>query len=187
MNVTQDWAAGTAERLLVPLGNRWTHVQAVAAKATALVNIGVAADVDVLIPAAYLHDIGYAAELAITGFHPLDGARFVRDAGFPELAPLVAHHTGARNEAALRGIQELLDEFPFDNSLMQRALTYCDLTSGPTGMATNVRDRVDEICQRYGPDHMVSRAALIGLPEFLEIEAEIESLMRVSGSPASRR
>ncbi len=31
-----------------------------------------------LVAAAYLHDIGYAPELAITGFHPLDGARHLR-------------------------------------------------------------------------------------------------------------
>ena len=161
-------------------------MQAVTTKAGAVAE-GISIDPLVLVPAALLHDVGYAPSLAVTGFHPLDGARFVRDAGFLELASLVAHHTGARNEAALRGIPELLDEFPFEDSLMQRALTYCDLTTGPTGMPTNVRDRVDEICQRYGADHVVSRAALIGLPEFLEIEAEIESLMGVSGSRASRR
>jgi len=186
MTASTRWAASEAERLLTPLGSRWAHVHAVAATTVAISRL-IGVDVDVLVPAAYVHDIGYAPELALTGFHPLDGARFVRDAGFPELASLVAHHTGARNEAVLRGLPELLDEFPFQDSLEQRALTYCDLTTGPTGNPTNVRDRVDEICHRYGPDHVVSRAALVGLPEFLEIEGEIESLLRVSGSPVSRR
>ena len=31
--------------------------------------------------AAWLHDIGYAEELLDTGFHPLDGARFLASAG----------------------------------------------------------------------------------------------------------
>ena len=186
MKAVGSWAANQAAALLVPLGNRWAHVQAVAAKAGAVAE-GISIDPHVLVPAALLHDVGYAPSLTVTGFHPLDGARFVRDTGFPELASLVAHHTGARTEAALRGIPELLDEFPFEDSLMQRALTYCDLTTGPTGTTTNVRDRVDEICMRYGPDHVVSRAALIGLPEFLELESEVESLMGLSGSRASRR
>jgi hypothetical protein len=34
-----------------------------------------------MVMAAWLHDIGYAPELAVTGFHPLDGARFLRRAG----------------------------------------------------------------------------------------------------------
>jgi hypothetical protein len=31
--------------------------------------------------AVLLHDIGYAPDLVITGFHPLDGARFLRGIG----------------------------------------------------------------------------------------------------------
>lgn len=186
MEPLKDWASSQAGARLAPLGARWVHVQSVATQARSVAKrTGV--DLDFLVSAAFLHDLGYAKELALTGFHPLDGARFVRDAGFPELARLVAHHTGARNEAALRGMPQLVAEFPFQDSLEQRALTYCDLTTGPTGKPTNVTDRVTEIRIRYGPDHVVSRAALIGLPEFLEIEREIESLMGVSGSPVSRR
>lgn len=144
-------------------------------------------EADVLTAAAYLHDIGYAAELDATGFHPLDGARFVRDQGFPELATLVAHHTGARNEASLRGFDDLLREFPYEDSLMLRALSYCDLTTGPDGSRTNVGDRVDEIQKRYGPDHVVSRGIRMGLREFEEIEREIEGLLAVSGSPVPSR
>jgi len=186
MDALGRWAASQAEAMLAPLGDRWAHVQAVAVRARTVADaLGV--DADFLVSAALLHDVGYARALAVTGFHPLDGARFVRDSGFAELALLVAHHTGARSEAALRGLPELLAEFPFNDSLEQRALTYCDLTTGATGKPTNVRDRVNEIRARYGTDHVVSGAALIGLPEFLEIEREIESLMGVSGSPGSRR
>jgi len=181
-----DWVSSQAEARLAPLGARWIHVQSVAEQARRVATL-TGVDLELLVSAAFLHDIGYAQELAVTGFHPLDGARFVRDAGFPELARLVAHHTGARNEGALRGLPELVAEFPFQDSLEQRVLTYCDLTTGPTGNPTNVRDRVDEICARYGPDHVVSKAALIGLPEFLEIEREIELLIEFSGSPVSRR
>jgi len=66
------WLAGA-------LPQRWRHVQSVARRA------GWAADrlslPEDLVAAAWLHDIGYAPGLAVTGFHPLDGARFLRRAG----------------------------------------------------------------------------------------------------------
>ena len=72
-------------------------------------------DGETLIAAAFLHDIGYAPELAMTGFHPLDGARFVRAHGEERIARIVAHHSGARLEAELRGIDGYCDEFPFED------------------------------------------------------------------------
>ena len=176
-----DWAANVAEEHLAPLGRRWVHVQRVAQAASRIAS-AITDEPETLVAAAFLHDIGYSPELAEAGFHPLDGARFVRDAGHPDLAVLVAHHTGARNEAVLRGLPELLDEFPFENSRLQRALTYCDLTTGPSGDPTNAKDRVAEIVERYGADHVVAVAAVIGLPEFLEIEVEFDAIIRVGSS-----
>jgi hypothetical protein len=188
MAIDLDWAATMAAEMLAPLGRRWRHVQAVAARARELSTtlFRSSSEGDRLIAAAYLHDIGYAPAIAMTGFHPLDGARFVRDSGSPELAALVAQHTGARNEALLRGI-ELVAEFPFHDSLHYRALSYCDLTTGPDGTPTTVDDRVTEICERYGSGHVVSRGILMGVQEFKAIEAEIEALLQISGSPASAR
>lgn len=180
-----DWAEQQVEVRLAPLGRRLTHIRSVAARAEEIGAALVGKDAETLVIAALLHDIGYAPDLAITGFHPLDGARFVRDQGHVEIASLVAHHTGARREARLRGLTDFEDEFPFRGSLLQRALTYCDLTTGPGGQRTNAADRVAEIVSRYGDDHVVSRAAMRGLPEFLDIEAEIEGLL--SGSRESSR
>lgn len=187
METIVDWAAAEAEARLRPLGRRLTHVQRVAERAAEIGPATVGQPTELLTAAAYVHDIGYAPELAMTGFHPLDGARFVRDSGHPDLASLVAHHTGARNEAVLRGIDDFLTEFPFEDSLLQRALTYCDLTTGPDGSRTNVDHRVAEICERYGPDHVVSRGIMMGSREFKEIEAEIDGMLALNGSPASSR
>jgi hypothetical protein len=186
MAVDIDWAAKTASEMLAPLGRRWLHVQAVAGRARVLSATIFAStrEAELLIAAAYLHDIGYAPAIADTGFHPLDGGRFVRDSGSPEVAELVAQHTGARNEALLRGI-DLLAEFPFQDSMLHRALTFCDLTSGPDGRRATVDDRVAEIVERYGENHVVSRAILMGVPEFKAIESEMERLINVSGSPES--
>src|SRR6186713_1361880 len=127
-----DWAQETSEQWLSPLGRRWTHVQRVADLADE-VGMTFGEDRETLVAAAYLHDIGYAPELAKTGFHPLDGARFIRERGHERLARLVAHHSGARIEAQLRGITDYMGEFPFDDSDLDLALTYCDLTTGPDG------------------------------------------------------
>ena len=91
------------------------------------------ADGETLVAAAYLHDIGYAPDLAVTGFHPLDGGRFVRAQGHELLARLVAHHSGGRREAELRGIDGYCEEFPFGDGPLDHALTFCDLTTGPNG------------------------------------------------------
>lgn len=54
--------------------------------------------------AAWLHDIGYAREASVLGFHPLDGARWLRDQGWPDqVTQLVAWHTHAEKEAELLG------------------------------------------------------------------------------------
>src|SRR5580698_9472668 len=92
-----EWAAQTARQFLEhQLPVRWAHTQRVAAQARALRPI-LGSDAELLEAAAWLHDIGYSAELAATGFHPLDGARYLRDVeGADEIACcLVAHHTCA--------------------------------------------------------------------------------------------
>ncbi len=93
---TPQGAASLAESLLPPLGNRWLHTQAVAERAREASPAVPAADRDLLVAAAWFHDIGYAPELRITGFHPLDGARQLERLGAPRrLVCLVAHHSGA--------------------------------------------------------------------------------------------
>ena len=37
-----------------------------------------------LIAAAWLHDIGYGSLLRDTGFHPIDGAQYLRRKGWPK-------------------------------------------------------------------------------------------------------
>ena len=62
------------------------------------------ADADLLEANAWLHDIGYAPGLAVTGLHALDGARYLRDAQHADamLCRLVAHHSCAIIEAGER-------------------------------------------------------------------------------------
>jgi hypothetical protein len=165
-----DWAAELARKLLeVPLPRRWAHVQGVAAQARSLAPI-LGDDADLLEAAAWLHDIGYSPELADTGFHPLDGARYLRDvqSADPMLCRLVANHTCAIIEAEERGLADVLSiEFPSPDSKLNDALAYCDLTTTPTGDVVSVHDRLSEIVERYGPHDVVTRFIHKAEPELV--------------------
>ena len=154
------WAERLARKLLAdPLPRRWAHVQGVAAQARSLAPM-LGDDADLLEAAAYLHDIGYVPDLAKTGFHPLDGARYLRDVEHadPRLCNLVAHHSCASIEAEERGLaDDLAREFPRVDAVLEDALAYCDMTTTPTGEVVSVQDRLSEIVERYGPRDIVTR------------------------------
>jgi putative nucleotidyltransferase with HDIG domain len=164
------WAERLARKLLEdPLPRRWAHVQGVAAQARSLAPM-LGDDADLLEAAAYLHDIGYAPDLAKTGFHPLDGARYLRDVehAIPRLCSLVAQHSCADIEAEERGlVDELSREFPHANPMLEDALAYCDMTTTPTGHAVSVEDRLSEIVDRYGPSNIVTRFIRRAQPELV--------------------
>jgi hypothetical protein len=162
-----------------PLGRRWVHVQAVATRAGALPFEG--KEQEQLVAAAYLHDIGYSEDLALSGFHPLDGARYLRDLGEEDLARLVAHHSNASYEAQLRGIEGYEDEFPYGATILDTALTFCDLSTSPDGTPISLEARVAELVQRYGPEHVTARAIVAGVPEFERGREEIQRLCAEAG------
>jgi HD domain len=159
-----DWSAERAESLLSPLGNRWLHVQGVVEKARQVGEAFNENDRRCLIAGAYLHDIGYAPSLKETGFHPLDGARYLRSLGYGRLASLVAHHSEARFEARLRGYEAELAEFPRERSAVADALTYCDITTGSTGQPVSPKERAADVLRRYGNADIVTQALRLSMP-----------------------
>ncbi|MFQ6198756.1 HDIG domain-containing metalloprotein [Streptomyces sp. NPDC000405] len=145
--------------MLPPLGNRWLHTQAVAQRASEARSAVPAADADLLVAAAWLHDIGYAPELRRTGFHPLDGARHLETLGAPSrLVCLVAHHSGAVYEAEQRGLSEELTQYEREDSPLLDALIYSDMTAGPAGQRLTFDERISEILTRYEPGSAVHAA-----------------------------
>lgn len=146
------------DHLADALPRRWLHVQAVAIKADRISSGLSPQDSEILVASAWLHDIGYVEELATTGLHALDGARFLREQ-FPErVCGLVAHHSCAIFEAAERGLSdELTAEFFDEHSAVTDALWYADMTTGPDSESLDVPDRLHEVRQRYGPGHLVTR------------------------------
>jgi hypothetical protein len=163
-----EWAEATARKLLAkPLPRRWAHTQGVAGTARGLAPV-LGPDADLVTAAAWLHDIGYAPDVAATGFHPLDGARHLRDTegASAMLCRLVAHHSCAMNEAIERGLaRELAAEFRPARRDLADALIYCDMTTSPDGHRLPVACRIAEIRSRYGPGHLVSRSIARSAPE----------------------
>jgi hypothetical protein len=150
-----------------PLPRRWAHVQGVADTARTLAPI-FGRNTDLITAAALLHDIGYAPSLADTGFHPLDGARYLRDIEHadPMLCRLVAHHSCAMIEAEERGLADVLArEFKPTPRNLADALIYCDLTTGPDGQRMTIEERLTDIRARYGPADLVTRALARSAPQ----------------------
>ncbi len=179
------WAREIGRRVLADaLPGRWVHTQGVAAQAR-VVGPVLGWDTDLIEIAAWLHDIGYAPALAVTGFHPLDGARYLRDreGAVPAVCALVAHHSGAVAEAAERGLSDpLLVEFSLNDRLGEEviAITYCDFTTGPRGERLSPEERITEILSRYEPDSPVHRAVQTSAPHLLDQCREVTAALRAS-------
>jgi hypothetical protein len=161
MSNDSEWAERIARDLLAEsLPRRWAHTKGVAAQAQDLTSI-LGDHTGLITAAAWLHDIGYAPAIATTGFHPLDGARYLRDTHHADmqLCRLVAHHTCALIEAQERSLAHiLLAEFEPERPELADALTYCDMTTGPDGRPLSVEERLAEIRTRYGHGHLVDRS-----------------------------
>jgi hypothetical protein len=176
--VDVDEAASLAEtKLAETLPRRWRHVRSVARRARWVAKQ--LALPDDLVAAAWLHDIGYAPDLVETGFHPLDGARYLRRTGLDgQVVSLVAYHSCAEIEADVRGLaNELASEFSPADSSMTDALLYCDMTTGPDGDYVRPADRLVEIRGRYGPDHEVTRFVERAASEILTTAGRVEELL----------
>ena len=147
-------ARDLAQTLLESNPERWRHTAGVARRAeAAAVTLTDSDDVETLIAAAWLHDIGYAAPLRRTGFHPLDGARHLDRSGWPpRLVALVAHHSDARSLARLQGLSAELSAYPREESPVADALTYADQTVGPDGRSMTLAERFADMLHRHGPN-----------------------------------
>lgn len=179
-----DLGHGIAKRLLSgELPRRWVHVRAVAAKAVRIAGIFDPDDQAVLVGAAWLHDIGYASPLVQTGFHPLDGARWLRAQGFEvRVTALVAHHSCALIEADERGLgDQLAAEFAHEASAVSDALWFVDMTTGPDGQDSEVTDRLNEIRDRYGPGAVVTRFIDRAEPSLVVAVRRTEERLRRAG------
>lgn len=149
------------------LPRRWKHSLGVAERARQLAPL-MQDQAETLEAAAVLHDVGYAPDLVETGFHPLDGGRFLRATGVDEwVTRLVANHSYALLEAEERGLRDVLSpEFPLvEHPLLLDALVFCDMTTTPDGLSTSSDERIGEILSRYGQESIVGRFIRRAAPE----------------------
>ena len=176
MDTLASWAQQHARALpQEPLPRRWAHVQGVASRARSLAP-ALGTDADLLEAAAWLHDIGYAPSLVVTGFHPLDGARYLRDTQHADamLCRLVAHHSCAIIEAGERGLGDALSsEFDPAPDVLASVLTCCDMTTSPDGEPVPVGRRLAEIPDRHGSGHLVSRSIQLATPMILRAVEQV--------------
>ncbi|NMO90610.1 HD domain-containing protein [Actinomycetospora sp. TBRC 11914] len=152
-------ARALAESLLARSApRRWAHVCGVAKRAGELGGGG-EEETDVLVCAAWLHDVGYSDKVRLTGFHPLDGALLLRSLGWSmRLCALVANHSAAAVEARFFGCSEQLALFPDERTLTRDLLWYCDMTVGPDGSPLTFGERMADVRSRYSNDDYVSQA-----------------------------
>jgi hypothetical protein len=141
-----------------------------------------AATADLAVAAAFLHDVGYAEALKQTGFHPIDGARYLRERGWEPIARIVAHHSQAFLQARQKGLS--LADFPPHRGLAQDAVDYCDVRTGPDGSTVSARERLDEIVRRHGPDSIQGREMGRRRPLVERLVRRVET--RCGGDPLAR-
>ncbi|MTD56871.1 HD domain-containing protein [Amycolatopsis pithecellobii] len=175
-----SWAHDVAaDKLAEPLPRRWAHVQGVARQARRLAGVP-GLDAELVEVAALLHDVGYAPDLAVLGFHPVDGARYLASIGTPaRLVNLVAHHSAARQDGAVAGLAHLLDAYEDEQTPERDALWWADMTTGPDGERLTFIQRMTEVKERYGPEHAVSKAIDLSWPERLRAVERTEARLAV--------
>lgn len=169
------------------LPRRWAHSQGVGDRALEVgpVITPTRADATFLAQAAILHDVGYSRAALETGFHALDGARYLRSVGIDDqVVNLVAHHSCAAVEAHERGLDKALLEFPVGPPELIDGLIFCDMTVSPDGLPVSVDDRIGEILARYGPDSVVGRFIARAEPELRAAVHRVALQLRHAGMEA---
>ncbi len=162
-------------------GERLRHTAGVADRAAELAGTVVDELGDLLVAAAWLHDIGYSRLAVDTGFHPLDGARLLGRLGWPDrISALVAHHSGARFVAERLGLAAELSRYPDERSALSDALTYADQITGPDGRPLPIEQRMAEMLTRHGPSSVNAAAHPERGPYLLAVAGRVRRRYRRS-------
>jgi putative nucleotidyltransferase with HDIG domain len=171
-----EQAIGMAEEVLAKrLPQRWAHSLGVLRVAQRIAP-ALGADAELLAAAAVLHDVGYSPEAVNTHQHMIDGGQFLRSQGVDDrICVIVAHHTSSPWEAHELGLTDELAKFVVHQPELIDAITYCDLSAGPTGLDIEPAHRLAEVLSRYGEGHVVYRAVSAAKPHLLAMRARVEA------------
>ena len=156
-----------AQECVGMLDRRWAHVRGVGRTAEQLAALSHLVT-EVVVRAAWLHDVGYGPDIQSSGFHALDGARYLAKLGVdPGVVSLVAFHTGATYEAKERQLSAELAEFEEPDPSDLDLLTLIDLGTSPDGAPIVDSVRLDEVLRRYQSNDPVARAVGRSKPSLL--------------------
>jgi putative nucleotidyltransferase with HDIG domain len=100
-----------------------------------------------------LHDIGYTNRIKTTGFHALDGYNHLLTID-KTTAERIALHTSTPEEAELRNIP--IPKIKQD--IYAILLSYADARVMGNGKIVSFEERLEDIINRYGENHIVSIA-----------------------------
>ncbi len=182
-----DEAERLARALLADDRERLRHSEGVARRAEQLAVTVPREQVPTLVASAWLHDVGYCDELHQTGFHPLDGALRLREDGWPaRVCGLVAHHSGSRFVADVRGLGAELADFVDEDDEVSDALTVADQTCGPGGALMTLRQRLDDMLHRHGPSSPNARAHLRREPYLAGAARRVADRLQRAGVAAAQ-
>gem|GEM_PF-1978370 len=135
--------------------------------------------------AALLHDIGYLPEISTlleqateyhpTGWHPVDGANFLRYRGEHRLATLIEGHGHSPEVSKLRGLAPMT----VSNDIVAMIITYCDVQTDPNGIPVSYMERLNEIGERKGLESQEYKAHLLARNRIETIISKIDQLLAV--------
>lgn len=167
-----SWLAWLAD-VFRPVPDRFSHLHAVWQRAVELRHRDVmcidAAASNRLELAALLHDVGRALDPFDEEPHGFVGARLLDSLGLHDVAPLVAHHSGARFEAAARRMSGR-DRWTTEEPDVLAILTYLDRTTSGSGEPVSIAERRHDLSRRYGDDSFQLRNFDATLPEVRRAE-----------------
>jgi hypothetical protein len=95
--------------------------------------------------------------------------------------PRPFHRSSARWEAEALGLAGELATFPREDSATSDALTYCDMTTSPTGQRVALAGRLAEVAERYGAEHLVVRCLQRAYDHMAGAVERTEERLRAAG------
>jgi hypothetical protein len=117
-------------------------------------------------------------------FHPLDGAIFAYQKGFskPVIAAVLFHSCAFEQVQQTR--PDLMDIYQENFSLLNSQdqffidqVTFCDLHTSSTGQDITFPERLQEVIDRYGSNHEVSKLMLANRPLYEKIIERVNALI----------
>ena len=125
--------------------------------------------------AALLHDVGYLETLQDTGFHPIDGARFLQSIGAPDLAAFIICHSHAAEYARLANLPSI----PISLHPIASVITFWDVRVAPGGKILSYEQRLEDIRNRHGEESLTWKAHMKAMDRIQASEDRLRQIPNI--------